>query len=191
MTDNDIVDSLKQISKNLDDISKVIEGTKKIEEHKPKTKEIDILYLVKLIDNHYCILFKWYDVFLGGLGFMFGALILIAVAILISITNDAVILHSFGDNGLALVLSGLAVIFAFYSFIAQVGEGNEVDIRYKRALGIRQSKKDRPMDEDEKPILKALIKIRSKNTKFPLEQIINMHPTMFNKDKLTEKLYDS
>ena len=59
-----------------------------------------------------------------------------------------------------------------------------IDVRFKRALGLKQS-----FTEDEKPILKALIKLRSRNPEMDLERFYNMHPEMFKKEKLLEKLY--
>jgi hypothetical protein len=44
--------------------------------------------------------------------------------------------------------------------------------------------------KNEKPLLKALIKIKAKNPEFDLEQIYNMNKPMFTKEKLLEKLFE-
>jgi len=42
--------------------------------------------------------------------------------------------------------------------------------------------KKNPVEENEKPMLKALIKIKAENREFNLEQIYNMHKDMFTKE---------
>jgi hypothetical protein len=44
--------------------------------------------------------------------------------------------------------------------------------------------------KNEKPLLKALIKIKAKNPEFDLEQTYNMNKPMFTKEKLLEKLFE-
>jgi hypothetical protein len=78
----------------------------------------------------------------------------------------------------------LALTFAFFSIVIQTGKENEIEKRYERAITSRKFK------DKEKPIIKALIKIRSTNEEFNLEQIYNMHSKMFTKEKLLEKLYE-
>jgi hypothetical protein len=46
----------------------------------------------------------------------------------------------------------------------------------------------RDFNDNDKLLLKALIKIKSKNEEFSLEQIYDMNPSMFTKEKLMEKL---
>lgn len=45
------------------------------------------------------------------------------------------------------------------------------------------------VENPQKPLLKALIKMRLENPEFDLEQIYNMSPSMFSKEKLLNKLY--
>ena len=80
--------------------------------------------------------------------------------------------------------ASLAVIFAFFSLVFQTAEGNANDKRYERALGLRQ------FDENEKPLLKGLIKIKTKNYEFSLEQIYKINKEMFTNEKLIERLYE-
>lgn len=77
----------------------------------------------------------------------------------------------------------MATFMAFFSLLAQVGERNMVEVRFKRALKLKQ------FTEDEKPFLNALIKLRSRNPNTDLELVYNMYPEMFTQKKLLEKLY--
>jgi GNAT superfamily N-acetyltransferase len=45
-------------------------------------------------------------------------------------------------------------------------------------------------EENDKPLLRALIKMKTQNINFKLERIYNMNPSMFTKEKLLEILYE-
>ncbi|MGD0995406.1 MAG: hypothetical protein ABR909_07780 [Candidatus Bathyarchaeia archaeon] len=187
MSEKDVVKSLEKISNNLVAINDTI-AAKKNEEAKPKPEEVDINSLIYSVDKNSEELFKDGDVFRGGLRLTFASMALIVVAVVIILVVNGLILRTLGAvDSVALVLSGFAAIFAFYSFIAQIGDENTVRVRYKRALGLDDFQKK---SEDEKIILKALIKIRTKNAKLPLQRIYRLHSEMFTKEKLLEKLYE-
>jgi hypothetical protein len=54
-------------------------------------------------------------------------------------------------------------------------------------LGVAEGNK---FEENRKILLKALIKIKAKNPEFDLQQIYNMNPSMFTKERLLERLYE-
>jgi hypothetical protein len=150
-----------------------------------KTDDNVILELIRLVDCHKRVLFKNFDVFTGGWGITLISLIAILLFVFGFLIIGGVILNVLPIiDEIVVALSLLAVFFAFFSLLAQIGEINMNESRFKRALKLRQFK------EDEKSILKALIKMRSKNPEFNLEQIYNMHKEMFTKEKLLEKLYE-
>jgi hypothetical protein len=152
-----------------------------------KDKGIDdngILALVRLVDCHKRVLFKNFDIFSGAWGFTLFFLIVIFIFVFVFLIVGGVILNALSAiDELTLSFSLLAVFFAFFSLLAQIGENNMNETRFKRALKLKQFK------EDEKTILMALIKIRSKNPEFGLEHVYSMHREMFTKEKLLEKLY--
>ena len=46
------------------------------------------------------------------------------------------------------------------------------------------------IEPEKKPLLKALLKMKGKNTKFDLEQIYKIHNEIFTKESLIETLYE-
>jgi hypothetical protein len=152
-----------------------------------ETKKIDnnaIVELIRLVDKNKFELFKYFDVFRGDWGIMLTSLVITAILIFIFVYVVGVVLRilSFTDQ-LVLTLYPLTLFFAFFSLTTRIQEKHVMDIRFKRALGLKQ------FSEDEKPFLKALIKLRSRNPEMDLERIYNLHPEMFTQEKLLEKLY--
>jgi hypothetical protein len=78
----------------------------------------------------------------------------------------------------------IAVLFSFLSTIIQLGESSAVEVRFQKVLRLRPS-----FTENQKLILKALIKIRTKNDEFALEEVYKKNKDMFTVEKLMEKLY--
>jgi hypothetical protein len=181
---NSIVKSLDKISDDLVAIDKTIKEAKSTKDIAPK--EIDIQSLIGLIDNYERDLFKDYDAFKGGFFAFTVGFLIIAVGAVIGI-----VVYSFQSKSsidlLAVVLSDSAIVFAYFSLIYQIGDENAAVVRYKRAL-----KKDdfKRKNDDEKIIVKALIKVRTKNPKYRLGQIYRLYPEMFTKEKLLERLYE-
>jgi len=92
-------------------------------------------------------------------------------------------LFSVADIGKQLVVvipfSALLIVFArpFYDSVL------ETRIR-RNYLAISKNE-----EEINKPLLKALIEMKAKSETFDLERIFEMHPFMFTKEKLLERLY--
>jgi len=76
----------------------------------------------------------------------------------------------------------LALIMAYFSLTAHIGEPHIVDVNFRRLEDC--------VEEGEKPLLKALIRIKAKNREFDLEQIYNENPSMFERERLLEGLYE-
>lgn len=155
----------------------------------PSDEENEILDLIKFVDDHKCELFKnevWHNwqLFLP----IIGIFIIFATCLSILIA-DFVILKIASLDAVALVLSILAVFLSYSSFVAQVAEKFIVNARFKRVFQLTTFEKNEK-GNTEQIILKALIKIRSKNQEFALKDIYKKHKQMFTKEKLIEKLYE-
>jgi hypothetical protein len=98
----------------------------------------------------------------------------------------------------SVLLPALAVVIASLALFNPYLEKNQVEVRYNRALKLRKKevessgKESKLTDftEDEKPLLKALIEIGSKNEGFSLKQLYSLDKTnaVFTKEKLLERL---
>lgn len=88
---------------------------------------------------------------------------------------------------IAFTFAFLAIVIAYLSLMMQVAEKEAVEIRFKRAMEVL---KRRRANENEKLILKALIKIRSRHKDFALMEVYEKNKDMFTEKKLMEELYD-
>jgi hypothetical protein len=96
------------------------------------------------------------------------------------------------------LLPAMAVVIACLALFNPYLEKNQVEVRYKRALKLRKKEvessgkesKLNDFTEDEKPFLKALIEIGSKNEGFTLKQLYSLDKTnmVFTREKLLERL---
>ncbi len=150
---------------------------------KNQSEDETILKLMKLIDNGKSILFKRFDSIKGWFSFSLGCLICLLIL------NDIILIHDVLTSGnipfistMTISLSILAVFTAFISLLVRFKEENIVRVNYNRMK--------RCVEENERPLLKALIKMKTVNIEFSLKQIYDMHPSMFKKEKLLERLYE-
>jgi hypothetical protein len=130
-------------------------------EKKEETKTPDeILDLIQLVDRNVDSkgkpLFRGRDIFGGSFGWSVSIIgILFGFEILFGI------LRSFGLISLvdlaALEAAFLAILIGFLSMVIQLVENSQVEVRFEKALKLRAS-----FTDNQKLILKALIKIRSK-----------------------------
>ena len=154
------------------------EENKKSKNDLPTTKEdADILGLIRLIDSNKNRLFKWYDAFYG-----LGSLLLIVALLYVFIEPILVLSATSLIDRAVLILSLVAVVTALFSMALPSVKGNIIAKNFKRL--------ELCVEAEKKPLLKSLIKIKTKHPKFDLEQIYNMHKEMFTKEKLLEKLYE-
>jgi len=82
------------------------------------------------------------------------------------------------------LLTDLAIIVAILSLVVQLADRQTLNTRFRRALRLRTS-----FTEDQKLILRALIKMRSKHSDFALKGVYDKNKEMFTKEKLMEILY--
>lgn len=149
------------------------------EKDKPKPIDYDIIIndLIKKIDNEKP-LFKFRD-YVRALS----SFILIAVLLLFIVLSNYYSSSISSSDGLVIVFAALAVLLAFGQFALSAAEGRIIDTNYNRVLT------EFNVSKEEKPLLKALVKMKSENIEFTLAEICKISPEMFTKDKLLEKLY--
>lgn len=136
-----------------------------------------ILSIIRLIDNKKSEIFKATDSFKGG-----ATSSIIAILVMLAIVE---IILFFVDGGqfekLSVALSFSALTVGYFSFILQFNERNILNLNYDRL--------EKHVEKKQKPLLKALLKIKSKHTTFDLEEIYNKNSSMFTAEKLLELLY--
>jgi len=141
-----------------------------------KTTEDEILELIALIDKKFekkildTLLHSSYNLALAVIFVM-----LILVEIYLWSTHDI-------GKQLSIAIPFSALIIVFFAMVERSLEDTLIRRSYER-LG-------KDAEENQKPLLKALIKMKVKNPKFNLEQIYNMNKSMFSKEKLLERLYE-
>lgn len=115
----------------------------------------------------------------GQIPFIFEIIAIIGLIVIIAAN------HSISLVDIIIVFfAGLAIILSLGQFVIESAKEDAIYANYKSAL-----KKFKP-SENEKPILKALIKMKPKHTKFTLAEIRTISPELFTKEKLLEKLYE-
>jgi hypothetical protein len=152
-------------------------NTAKIELSKPVDYDGLIGDLIKKIDNEKSFL-KIGDYLRVLSMFLF---IIISISILVVLPYGSLV--TFSDR-LIIVLAGLAFIVSYGLFKRDSIEEDIVDLKYFRAV------EKFNISKDDKPFLKVLIKMKAKNKEFTLAEIRKIHPDLFTKEKLLEKLYD-
>lgn len=155
------------------------------QEEKPKEQKEEteepyiktIIRLIRLVDRNKANLFKTLDIFRGEWTFPFtaliGYLIVIEVFLFFGIAST--------PEKITIAFSFLAFAIAYFSLMAHFGEENIINVNFKRLESC--------VEENDKPLLKALIKIKAKNREFDLEQIYSQNQSMFEREKLLEILY--
>lgn len=161
-------------------------GEKKISHEKKQDQKEEteesydemIIRLIRLVGSNKSKLFRSLDFLRGGSAFAFVMLwVFLGVIEIFLFFGDASI-----TDKIVIALSFLAFAVAYFSLFTYFAEANIVGVNFKRL--------EKCVEENQKPLLKALIKIKAKHTEFDLEQIYSMNTSMFIKEKLLEKLYD-
>jgi hypothetical protein len=143
-----------------------------------KQAKDEILELIRLVDRNKTKLFRLLDIYRGDAFFSFISILILMFFIEIFLM--------FGDasatDKIVVALSFLAIAAAMFSLLGEVGEENIVRTNFNRL--------EKCVEDNKKPLLKALIKTKAKNREFDLEQIYSMNPSMFTREKLLERLYE-
>lgn len=141
-----------------------------------KTTEDEILELISLVDTKFekkildTLLHSSYNLALAVIFVMF---------ILVEIYLWSI--HDIGKQ-LSIAIPFSALIIVFFAMVERSLEDTVIRRSYER-LG-------KNVEENQKPLLKALIKMKVKNPKFDLDQIYNLDNSMFSNEKLLERLYE-
>lgn len=171
----------------------------------PRNEPDDIFDLVEWIDGKQAELFQGYDGLKGKMAM--GVVLLLSFFFAVGVIVDGYALVSIitGNFGLdveiiviSTMLSAFSAVIAGLSLFSPFFEQNTVEVRFKRAIDSRKRDvelhgkklKLKEFTGDEKPLLKALIEIRSKNDGFTLRQLYDLDKTkaVFSKEKLLERL---
>ncbi len=146
-----------------------------------KIEETEILELANWIDKNEKLLIRWRDAF-----YHLGWLVLLLSAIIIVLIGTLIIMGATNSEKVIVTISIVAVLLAFISMVTQVSERSAIEARMKHALRIRT------FNEEEKPLLKALLKIKSKNREQKLSTLYFLDKEdrgdTFTKRKLVEIL---
>ena len=119
-----------------------------------------ILELVNWLDKNEKQVIKRQDIFMNWKGSL-----LFFVAILFGIVEILNLVTLTNFDKIFTLLTLAVILLAFTSIVIQTTEKNVFDARFKNALKIKN------FSGTERPILKALIKIKSKNREFQLSTL--------------------
>jgi hypothetical protein len=142
-----------------------------------------ILELIKLIDSHEKKLFGPLHFYMSLGGFFVLFIILVFV-----IAENVSFVTSSANDRISMLLASAAIVIASIPIVMQTSEKDIVDGNFLRALKLRE------FDDTEKILLKALIRIRSKNDELKLGPVYERNEKadgdMFSEKRLLEKLYE-
>jgi hypothetical protein len=165
-----------------------VQQPEKTKDSKTSNEQIktEILELIRLVDCNKDRIFRWGDVYCENSFFA-------AVASFLGLTFFVYFFLSLpdatGTEKLALIVAFTALAVSFFSFLERLREDVLVRVRLKRTVEICETEKfEHQRLENDKPLLKVLIKIRAKNTEFDLKQIYEFNKDMFTPEKLMERL---
>jgi hypothetical protein len=97
-----------------------------------------------------------------------GWLLLLLAVVILGIPGSLFFINVNIPERIIVLLSAVAILLAFLTLVTQISERNVVEARMNHALQIR------PFDEYEKPLLKAFLKIKSKNPEQKLSELFLM-----------------
>ncbi|MGA2680943.1 MAG: hypothetical protein ABSF44_03990 [Candidatus Bathyarchaeia archaeon] len=145
----------------------------------PKQPEDKILELVNWIDENEKQVIRPQDIFSNWKGAL-----LFSVGVSFTIVEVLNFITSTNTDKVFTLLTLTVIFLAFVSIIIQTTEQNVIETRLKNALRIRK------FTDREKPLLKALIKIKSKNKQFKLRVLYSANKEangdIFTENKLLE-----
>ena len=148
----------------------------------PKQPQDKILELVNWIDEHEKQVIRPLDIFSNWKGAL-----LLLIGVLFAIVEILNFLTSINIDKIFTLLTLFVIFLAFISIIIQTTEQNVIETRLRNALKIKK------FTDREKPLLKALIKIKSKNKQIKLEILYaadkEANGDIFTENKLLESIY--
>ncbi len=126
----------------------------------PRQPEDKILELVRWVDEHEEQVIRNQDIFSNWKGAL-----LFAVGATFAVVELLNFITSTTFDKIFTLLTLIVIFLAFVSIVAQTTELNIIEVRVKRASKIGK------FTDREKPLLKALIKIKSKNKELKLSAL--------------------
>jgi len=153
------------------------------EEINKKQKDLQnkILEIANWIDENEKQLIRWRDVF-----YHLGWLLLLLSVVVFGIPELLIFMNATNPERIIVLTSLVAILLAFFSMVNQISERNVVEARMKHASRMRT------FSANEKVLLKALIKIKSKNPEQKLGDLYamdkNSHSNIFTEKSLLETL---
>lgn len=146
----------------------------------PETEET-VHRLIRLIDGNKKDLFKTFDPYEGWA--MTSQLLVLSF--LVALIWIFLFLRALGSiPEVAVAVGTLAFVVGYFRLLAPFLEENMLEANFRRLV-----KKEKPR-ESEKPLLKALLKMKAENREFDLETVYNIDPSVFSAQKLVEYLYE-
>ncbi|MGD0646257.1 MAG: hypothetical protein ABSA75_15300 [Candidatus Bathyarchaeia archaeon] len=145
----------------------------------PKQPDDKILELVKWIDEHEKQVIRPQDVFFNWKGAL-----LLSAGVSFSVVEVLNFITSTNFDKIFTLLTLIVIFLAFISIIIQTTEQNVIEARLKNASKIKK------FTDREKPLLKALIKIKSENKELKLSVLYELdkevNGDIFTENKLLE-----
>ena len=142
-----------------------------------QTTEDEILKLVGLVDRAFK--YNWVDVlFRGGRALPFFSLI---VALAFTLYY---LIFGPPNEGIFIAIGFAGFMVGFFTLMLRSGELQEhpVLVNCRRFCMC--------VEENQKPLFKALIKMKAKNPDIDLKLVYNLNDSMFSKERLLEMLYE-
>jgi hypothetical protein len=152
---------------------------------KPKPIDYDGLIddLIKKIDNEES-LFTLRDAFHGWGSTLYTIGLIIFFIFAINLFPDSV---ASTVQKITLSFALLAFLITFVSFVSRGSENNVVEANFGKAIEKFNIGKE---EEEKRLLLRALLEMKVMYSKSKLGIAKKMHPAMFTKEKLLEKLYE-
>lgn len=140
-----------------------------------------VLKLIRLIDNNSSVIPKDIDAY----GNRSSKILLVSFAVFFFSALCELILFSkeFSEYIVGLIALG-ALVVGFYAFLTPFLEKNVLNSCYKRLETCHG------VEKDEKPLLKALIKMKIRHREFNLMDVYTLERSLFTRNELLKFLYD-
>jgi ABC-type multidrug transport system fused ATPase/permease subunit len=178
MTEKEVGESLNKISSNLAEINSTLKENKGEKVEKPLNYNEMVQDLIQKIDSEKTLF--TFIVFMRVFKMFFIYLVLFMLVVTPTQYSPSV---SLADK-IVIAFAGLAIIVSLVQIEIPNLNGKAIDAMYK------EKAEKFKVSEEEKPILKALIKMKFENMEFTLAEICKITPEMFTKEKLLERLYE-
>jgi len=137
----------------------------------------EILGLIKLVDEKYKRSIR--DI----IGNPYFGTLLLLLFVMFAVEIYLLSVKNLGEQ-LNIAIPTIALLVAFFAVFETQTYAVSIATNYERLS------KDKIVNENNKPLLEALIMMKTKKNKIGLKQIYNMNPTMFTREKLLERLYE-